>query len=70
MPKATYERNGREIDWVVPKSLVTVFKDNDIRFALSTVMEDNGYHPAGYGSPFNIREEGENYLFQCWASCD
>lgn len=58
-----YTRNGSKIDWKVNKSHMGTRTAMDI-------MTENGYHPAGYGAPFNEQEEGDYYYFQCWSSCD
>jgi hypothetical protein len=63
MEKITNIREGNKIFWSVPKALMENKSASDI-------MMENGYHPAGYGSPFAGVWTNEIYNFYCWASCD
>jgi hypothetical protein len=29
-----------------------------------------GYHPGGYGGPFDITKTRDGYTFCCWNTCD
>ena len=66
--KITSEAIGRpgnynKRQWTVPKSL-----KGDKSFI--DIMEENGYHPAGYGAPFDETEDENNFYFKSWNSCD
>lgn len=57
------ERMGSYIQWSITKEELGNRTPVDI-------MMEQGYHPAGYGEPFQIQEEGDLIYFRCWASCD
>ena len=61
--KIVVARGARKLKFTVPKAL-----KGDKEFA--DIMIEQGYHPAGYGSPFDISEDKNNHYFYSWSSCD
>lgn len=58
-----YERQGRNLLWAVPLQIVNGRSPVQI-------MEENGFHPAGYGMPWDIKVELGHLCFKCSASSD
>lgn len=63
LTQITSEPFGNKRLWTVPKTL----KGDK---SASQIMEENGYHPAGYGNPFDETEDENNFYFYSWNSCD
>lgn len=59
----THERDRNNILWTVPHS-VRNGRTN------SQIMEEYGYHPAGYGQPTDEHNFGKYSTFKCWSNCD
>jgi len=59
----TRERMGSYIQWSINKTELGNRTPEDI-------MMENGYHPAGYGQPFQIITDNNTVSFRCWSSCD
>lgn len=57
------ERMGSYIQWSIN---LTEMGDKTPEM----IMMENGYHPAGYGQPYDIRSTEDTMHFRCWASCD
>lgn len=70
----------REQEWYVSKCTQITRPDRNNHFkilksaALNLSDEDImlccGYHPAGYGNPFNHKETDTHIEFDCYGSCD
>lgn len=56
-------RERFHIQFIVPKSLV---KDK----TAEDIMMENGYHPAGYGQPYQLKVHEDSIEFKCSNSCD
>lgn len=71
---STANRNGRTIDFTVHhwelNSHISPIDETSLKPALKSVMESHGYHPAGYGGPFEIKETEYGYTFKCSGSSD
>jgi hypothetical protein len=59
----TYRRDGSMIRFEIPLTEALDATPSDIMMAC-------GYHPGGYGSPFNITRTTDHLSFNCWATCD
>jgi len=60
---ANYERVGNKVKFTVDNELLKTKTITDIQESL-------GFHPAGYGCPFDITTDGKTTTFYCWGSCD
>lgn len=68
--KVTYERKGRHILFTVPKSLNNKPDTAQLKQICGVFQENQGFHPAAYGQPYDIVDKGETIEFKCSSSSD
>jgi hypothetical protein len=59
----TYQRVGNKVHFSIPIEDLKNAKESDVMMAC-------GYHPNGYGAPFDITCKDKIKTFYCWGSCD
>lgn len=60
---SSYTRTGNKVKFTI--------KTEDLeKTSTFDVQISHGFHPAGYGAPFDVTESNGITTFYCWASCD
>ncbi len=45
-------------------------KEDKLNLSCEEIQTICGYHPAGYGTPYDVVETKDMVEFKCWGTCD